>query len=73
MDKDYVVPPLEGLWWAEDMSDFITRRKDRWLWTMMIMQPEWITRAHVDEARERAAKKKLTELKSLINDKNTKG
>jgi len=20
--KDYVVPPLEGLWWADDMTDF---------------------------------------------------
>lgn len=41
--KDYVVPPLEGLWWAEDMNTFITREKDAWDWTMMIMQPEWIT------------------------------
>ena len=22
LGKDYVVPPLEGLWWAEDMSQF---------------------------------------------------
>ncbi len=26
-----VVPPLEGLWWAEDMDDFtVTRDKSRW-------------------------------------------
>ncbi len=41
--KDYVVPPLEGLWWAKDMTTFISRNKDAWEWTMMIMQPEWIT------------------------------
>jgi len=44
LDRDYVVPPLEGLWWAEDMEVFTTQRdKSVWDWTMMIMQPEWIT------------------------------
>jgi hypothetical protein len=42
--KDYVVPPLEGLWWAEDMVAFtVDRDKSSWDWTMMIMVPEWIT------------------------------
>ena len=41
--KDYVVPPLEGLWWAEDMETFTTARdKSQWDWTMMIMTPGWI-------------------------------
>jgi hypothetical protein len=44
LGKDYVVAPLEGLWWAEDMDTFTVRRdKSAWDWTMMIMQPEWIT------------------------------
>ena len=34
--RDYVVGPLEGLWWAQDPADFLNRRKDRWRWTMMI-------------------------------------
>ncbi len=42
-DNDYVVPPLEGLWWAQDMNAFTSGNKDDWDWTMMIMQPEWIT------------------------------
>ena len=43
LGKDYVVPPLEGLWWAEDMEVFTSLRdKSAWDWTMMIMQPEWI-------------------------------
>lgn len=42
LDKDYTVPPLEGLWWAEDMETFITRDKSQWDWTMMIMTPDWI-------------------------------
>ena len=41
--RDYGVMPLEGLWWAEDMATFITRDKAAWSWTMMIMQPDWIT------------------------------
>jgi hypothetical protein len=44
LGRDYIVPPLEGLWWAEDMEAFTTARdKSAWDWTMMIMQPEWIT------------------------------
>jgi hypothetical protein len=43
LGRDYVVPPLEALWWADNMDDFVERRKDRWLWTAMIMLPDWIT------------------------------
>ncbi|MCI9857637.1 GyrI-like domain-containing protein [Microbacterium proteolyticum] len=51
LGRDYVVPPLEGLWWADDMEAFTTARdKSRWDWTMMLMIPEWI-----DEAMVRAA------------------
>jgi len=56
--RDYVVPPLEGLWWAEDMNTFITREKGAWDWTMMIMQPEWITAALFEETRQQVAKAK---------------
>jgi len=43
LGRDYVVPPLEGLWWADDMGSFSTARdKSLWDWTMMIMTPEWI-------------------------------
>lgn len=59
LGKDYVVPPLEGLWWAEDMETFTTERdKSKWDWTMMIMQPEWVTREICDEACKQVAKVK---------------
>lgn len=48
--KDYVVPPLEGLWWADDPDDFVRRRKHRWQWTMMIMVPDFIERSHYEAA-----------------------
>ncbi len=41
---DYVVPPLEALWWADDMDAFTSRRdKDRWRWTVMLLVPDWVS------------------------------
>jgi hypothetical protein len=43
LGRDYVVMPLEGLWWADDMATFTAARdKSRWDWTLMIMVPDWI-------------------------------
>ena len=51
LGRDYVVMPLEGLWWAEDMESFTgSRDKSRWDWTMMIMTPDWIDRHMFDTA-----------------------
>ena len=47
---DYGVMPLEGMWWAEDMSTFTSGDKEQWLWTLMIMQPDLITAPLVEEA-----------------------
>lgn len=58
MAIDYSVMPLEALWWADDMNDFISGNKDRWKWKAMILQPGFITAAMVNEAKESAAKKK---------------
>lgn len=41
--RDYGVLPLEGLWWADDMDDFVAGNKAKWKWTAMIAQPDWIT------------------------------
>jgi hypothetical protein len=55
--KDYAVPPLEGLWWADDPADFGARRKDRWCWTMMIMVPGFVDRPLFDAAVDKARNK----------------
>lgn len=39
MSLDYVVMPLEGLWWAHDLTSFVRDERESWKWTMMIMQP----------------------------------
>lgn len=45
LGRDYVVMPLEGLWWAADMDSFTAARdKSRWNWTLMIMVPDWTER-----------------------------
>ncbi|MET7969889.1 GyrI-like domain-containing protein [Micromonospora sp. NPDC005305] len=58
LGRDYVVPPLEGLWWAEDMSSFTSARdKSRWDWTLMLMVPDWIDPALLDGAVEQVRAK----------------
>jgi hypothetical protein len=41
----------------DDMNEFTVENKHRWKWTMMIMQPEWVTHGRVDEIRIAAIKK----------------
>lgn len=58
LGRDYVVPPLEGLWWAEDMAAFTTSRdKSRWNWTLLLMVPDWVDRAMFDAAFAQAGAK----------------
>eukprot|EP01042_Synura_sphagnicola_P013131 gene13131-16688_t len=57
-DRDYVVGPLEGLWWSADMRAFVSRQKDKWSWTMMILQPDWITADHLASAKAEVLMKK---------------
>jgi len=63
--KDYVVPPLEGLWWADDMNDFTEGNRDKWKWTMMIRQPDWINQDMIKEAIA-ITKEKKPELSKLL-------
>jgi hypothetical protein len=55
---DYTVMPLEGLWWADDMTLFSLENKDIWKWTAMIMQPEYVTHERFEEAKKQVVKKK---------------
>ncbi len=58
LGRDYVVMPLEGLWWATDMEAFTASRdKSRWDWTLMIMVPDWIGETMFAKAAEQVAAK----------------
>jgi hypothetical protein len=71
LGRDYVVPPLEGLWWADDMEAFAAARdKSQWDWTMMLMIPEWIDEAMfhvaVDVVRAKGATERLDDVRIEI-------
>ncbi|MFH2108072.1 MAG: GyrI-like domain-containing protein [Chrysiogenia bacterium] len=55
---DYGVLPLEGLWWADDMAKFSVDDKSAWKWTIMIMQPEFVSEALVCDTIAEVKKKK---------------
>lgn len=51
MGSQFVEPPLEGLWWADDMEDFIRGRREKMRWRMMIVyEPDWLTGAMFEDA-----------------------
>ena len=56
--KDYVVMPLEGLWWVDKMEDFSLDDRSSWKWTMMIRQPDLITEKLIKMAKDEVEKKK---------------
>lgn len=67
-EADFVVPPLEGLWWADRMDSFYDRAKEEWLWRLMIPQPDWITpdmfaRAVVGASRKKKGGANLEKLR----------
>jgi len=55
---DYAVMPLEGLWWADDMAVFAGADKSQWQWTLMIMQPPFVSNEIVRSAMDQTLKKK---------------
>lgn len=55
---DYVVSPLEGLWFADDARVFKAEKKDEWKWTLMIRQPDQTTEEAIEAVREAVRKKK---------------
>ena len=55
---DAPVMPLEGLWWADDLSVFRGGDRSAWLWTMAIRQPDQVGADDVAAAVEQARRKK---------------
>ena len=55
---EYVVPPLEGFWWQEDVAGVDYSRKDQFNWISVIRLPDFVKPEDVTWAKETAAKKK---------------
>lgn len=55
---DYVVPPLEGLWWSCGRGLDDGEPKENWFWTSMIRQPAFVTPSVFQWALEECRRKK---------------
>ena len=55
---EYVVPPLEGFWWQDDIDGVDYSNKDSFNWISVIRLPDFITKNDFDWAVETAANKK---------------
>lgn len=55
---EYVVPPLEGLWWLLDQKEFDFKDKSKFCWTAMLRQPEFVTEELLAESIQMAQRKK---------------
>ena len=61
---DYVVPPLEGLWWSEN-GEVNNAHKEAFHFISMIRLPEFVTRADFDWAVAEATRKKKTDFSKV--------
>ena len=55
---EYVVPPLEGFWWQDNVEGVDYTDKSAFNWISVIRLPDFITKKDFDWAVETAAKKK---------------
>lgn len=55
---DYVVPPLEGFWWQENVQGIDYTRKEDFCFISVIRLPDFVTKEDVDWAIEEVARKK---------------
>ena len=61
---EYVVPPLEGLWWAED-GEIDYSNKDGFCFISMIRLPDFVTEKDVQWAISEATRKKKTDFSQV--------
>ena len=61
---EYVVPPLEGFWWQEDVKGVDYGNKDSFNWISVIRLPDFITKENFDWAVSTATKKKKLDCSS---------
>ncbi|MCI8519294.1 MAG: transcriptional regulator [Clostridia bacterium] len=63
---EYVVPPLEGLWWQEGVKDTIDyKQKDKLNFISIIRLPDFVTKEDFDWAICEASKKKKQDLSKI--------
>lgn len=55
---EYVVPPLEGFWWQENIQGVDYGNKDTFHWISVIRLPDFVTKHDFDWAAAEAAKRR---------------
>ena len=55
---EYVVPPLEGFWWQDNVRGADYGNKDSFNWISVIRLPDFVTKNDFDWAVDTATKKK---------------
>ena len=63
---DYAVMPLEGLWWSDDIANFSMDDRSAWRWTLMLLQPDFVSAADIATASDQLQKKKNPKMLSAI-------
>ena len=62
---EYVVPPLEGFWWQEDIKGVDLNNKDSFKWISMLRLPEFVSKDDFNWAIEVTSKKKKIDFSSI--------
>lgn len=62
---DYVVPPLEGLWWQDGTAGIDLGHKEDFQWISMIRLPDFVTKEVFDWAVAEATAKKKTDFSKV--------
>ncbi len=55
---EYVVPPLEGFWWQENVKGVDLLNKDTFSWISVLRLPDFVTIENFKWAKDRVTKKK---------------
>ncbi|WP_020620708.1 GyrI-like domain-containing protein [Paenibacillus daejeonensis] len=58
--QDFVVPKLEGLWWANGERHMLDIPRDQWQWKLLIRMPDYVDARNTEDASKLAAAKKKT-------------
>ena len=61
---EYVVPPLEGFWWQDNVDGAYYTDKSTFNWISVIRLPDFVTKEDVEWAAATAAKKKKLDCSS---------
>src|SRR5262245_29840123 len=63
---EYTVMPLEGLWWTEDGSDWHQASNENRFWKLLMVQPQGVSEAMLEQAQEAIQQQKSSPLLSDV-------